>query len=175
VEIAIFPIDPAEAGLPQVPGRLATAPRPPGGVSLAEYLHRMRASGVDVLVSALTAGEERALDLETEAATAAAAGIDFRSAPIPDFGVPKDVVTALAVVDRLGDDLMAGRFVVCHCRGGIGRSSMLAAATLIRLGATPAAALAAITAARGRRVPETGKQRRWLEAVPPKQSRPEPG
>ncbi|MFE9744262.1 hypothetical protein ACFYOT_05120 [Saccharothrix saharensis] len=87
--------------------------------------------------------------------------------PIPDFGVPA-VTPDLSPVLR---DLRAGRHVLVHCWGGIGRSSLLAAALLVLDGASPEAAWQAIAEARGRDVPENDEQRAWLttfaESQPP--------
>jgi protein-tyrosine phosphatase len=61
------------------------------------------------------------------------------------------------------DELRQGRYVVVHCRGGVGRSSVVAAALLVGLGAEPRPAFATIGQARGRRVPETRSQRDWFD------------
>jgi protein-tyrosine phosphatase len=68
----------------------------------------------------------------------------------------------LALSQRLADEVRAGRFVVTHCRAGIGRSSMLAGATLVRLGVPAPEAWKLIRAARGLPVPDNGEQERWL-------------
>lgn len=154
METHFFSVDLAALGL-DLPGRLAIAPKP-------SCLEALRQAGVDILVSALTAKEADKLGLADEPARAAAAGMDFRSAPIPDFSVPQDTAATVALADELAAAVRAGRFVVCHCRGGKGRSTLLAGATLIRLGVPPHAAMTAIGAARGHRVPETRKQRNWL-------------
>ncbi|HCK74572.1 MAG TPA: hypothetical protein DHW19_06365 [Acidimicrobiaceae bacterium] len=54
--------------------------------------------------------------------------------------------------------------MVVHCRGGIGRSSTIAAAILTQLGVAPEDAMSRITAARGITVPETSAQRMWVAA-----------
>ena len=50
-------------------------------------------------------------------------------------------------------ELRGGRGVLVHCRQGIGRASLLAAATLVASETDPRAALALIERARGRPVP----------------------
>ena len=55
-----------------------------------------------------------------------------------------------------------GGVIVIHCHGGIGRSSLLAAAVLTLLGSAPVRALETIAAVRGRPVPDTEAQRAWL-------------
>jgi protein-tyrosine phosphatase len=52
--------------------------------------------------------------------------------------------------------------VAIHCRGGIGRSSLMAAAVLVQLGAAPEQAWDTVSVARGMPVPETEEQRAWL-------------
>ncbi|MFI9810878.1 phosphatase domain-containing protein [Saccharothrix variisporea] len=134
------------------PGRLSTAAHPE---DVAE-VERWTAAGVDVVVCALTDDEIAELDL----ADAPDAARDYRHLPIPDFGVPADLDAEL---HRLAADVRAGRHVVVHCWGGIGRSSLIAAALLVLDGAEPAGAWQAIAEARGREVPETDEQRAWLD------------
>jgi protein-tyrosine phosphatase len=138
---------------------LSTLPAP-----ALDELPGLRADGVDVLVSLLPADQATALGLAGERAAAEAAGLEFVSFPIPDFGVP-DRAEAEPVLQRLAADRAAGRHVAVHCWGGVGRSSLVAAALLVRAGATPAEAWARVAAARGVPVPETDAQREWV--VPP--------
>jgi protein-tyrosine phosphatase len=164
MQTRFFAIDLPALGL-AVPGRLATAAKPDPPPRLQPYLHALRQAGVDIMVSALTPAEARRLGLEGEPQAAAAAGIDLRSCPIPDFSIPRDDAAVLALADELAAAVRGGAFVVCHCRGGRGRSTLLAGAVLIRLGIEPDAAIAAIARARGRRVPEGSRQRRWLRGL----------
>ena len=146
------------------PGRLATMARPRGGDRLADNMAALRASGVDVLVSALCLDERKQLELLADADQARAAGLEFVSFPIVDRDVPTDAVTAEAgrLADRLAGDVRAGRFVVTHCWAGIGRSSILAGTVLLRLGLTPTEAWVRIRAARGLPVPDNPIQEAWL-------------
>jgi protein-tyrosine phosphatase len=154
------------------PGRLATMAHPRGGAWLADEMAGLGQAGVDVLVSALTGEEDQRLGLTEVAAAAATAGIEYVSFPIPDRGLPD----AGAVVDRLASresdvvvlgvrlaaHVRAGRFVVTQCFAGIGRSTLLAGATLVMLGIGPQRALHLVAEARGRPVPDTEAQRNWL-------------
>lgn len=141
-----------------LPGSLSIMPAPPGGAALDGALADLRA---DVLVSLLPPDQAAALDLADEPAAADRAGLTYRALPIPDFGVP-DRAAAEPVLAALTDDLAAGRHVLVHCWGGVGRSGLVAAALLVRLGATPADAWTRVSTARGREVPETDAQRGWL-------------
>jgi protein-tyrosine phosphatase len=64
-------------------------------------------------------------------------------------------------LDRLAEQLRQGRHVATHCRASIGRSSLLTAELLVRLGVPVEQAWDLIAGARGVPVPETDEQRRW--------------
>lgn len=143
-------------------GRLATMAHPRGGDWLGEEMSGLAGAGVELLVSALTDGELAELRLTGEAGAARAAGLDFVRYPIPDVSLPPLMAAELALSARLAEEVRAGRFVVTHCRAGIGRSSMLAGTVLVRLGLTPSQAWQRIRAARGLPVPDNSAQERWL-------------
>lgn len=143
-------------------GRLATMAHPRGGGWLDDEMAGLREAGVDVLVSALRPDEYKLLDLVGEPAAAREAGLDFRQFPVTDADIPEAMPEALEFTAPLAEDVRSGRFVVAHCRAGIGRCSMLAGATLIRLGVPPGEAWERIRAARGLRVPDNERQERWL-------------
>ncbi len=142
-------------------GQLSTMAHPRGGEWLDDEVRDLREAGVDVLVSLQTADERYELDLTGEREAATRAGLIFRELPIPDMDVPGQR-EALPLVNELLADVRAGRHVVVHCRAGIGRSSVIAGAVLIALGSDAEEACAAISEARGFRVPETRVQRGWL-------------
>lgn len=172
------------------PGRLATMAHPRGGPWLADEMAKLAGAGVDVFVSALTWDEDRRLGLTEVASAAAAAGIEFLSFPIADRGVPlttpfgfpprgatvpvgfpprggtasdiEDDPDVMALGIRLAAHMRAGRFVVTQCFAGIGRSTLLAAVTLVMLGTGPEQALRMVSEARGLPVPDTEAQRDWL-------------
>jgi len=144
-------------------GRLATMAHPRGGGWLADDLAAMAKLGVAVLVSALTEDEYHRLALAGVAEAAGAAGLEYVQFPIADRGVPDPSSDVSRLADRLADELRAGRSVVIHCWAAIGRSSLLAAATLVRLGVTPDEAWRRISAARGTAVPGTAQQQAWLD------------
>jgi protein-tyrosine phosphatase len=81
----------------------------------------------------------------------------FHRHPVPDRGVPPQPAFD-AFIDGLVPRLQEGAFLAIHCRAGIGRSSIVAAALLLRLGLTPDQALTLISIARGFDVPDTYDQ-----------------
>lgn len=141
------------------PGRLAIMPRP--GDRLAHDVASWRAAGIDTIVSLLEPGEAAALGLASEEALCCANDIDFIAFPIPDFGVPASLPGAATIVSGIAHRLAAGRAIAIHCRGGIGRSAVMAACVLVSGGMDTEAAFDLIRAARGVPAPETEAQRRW--------------
>lgn len=79
---------------------------------------------------------------------AARQGLETIWLPIPDGSAPATVRSAVPVVERVVALLQAGQTVVVHCLGGLGRSGLLAACVLVRMGAAPAEAMARVRAAR---------------------------
>lgn len=147
-------------------GTLSTMPRPRGGDWLDDEMAALRAAGVDMLVCLLTRSEQDDLDLRDEREAAGRAGLGFRHLPIVDLGVPEPE-RVVSLVAELVARLTAGGHVVVHCRAGIGRSSLIAAMVLVRLGMDVEVAWEVIAAARGVPVPETDEQRRWVRRYGP--------
>lgn len=84
--------------------------------------------------------------------------------PVADLAAPP-LPEATALLDELHRLLHDGAGVVVHCGAGIGRAGTVAAGLLVRLGASPAAAVAAVAAARPMAGPEAGPQRQLLERL----------
>jgi protein-tyrosine phosphatase len=70
------------------------------------------------------------------------AGIDTLWHPIQDFGVPHDIEPLLNLLNAIIDDVEAGKTVVVHCKGGLGRTGTVVASVLVALGWEPEAAIA---------------------------------
>lgn len=111
-------------------------------------------------MSLLTSEEIAELGLEEEEAACRKAGLEFRSLPIPDRQVPAG--NALPFARGLHEALSRGHSIAIHCRMGIGRSSLIAAAVLQLCGVAPEEALSRLSASRGLTVPDTEEQRRWI-------------
>jgi protein-tyrosine phosphatase len=123
----------------------------------------LRERGVDILVSALTSDEVEELDLAKEPDYCYENGIRFLPFPIPDRDIPSSYESVRGFVDELSQELRGGKAVAIHCRAGIGRSSLLAACTLVVMGFSPDRAFELIREARGCNVPDTDLQRVWVE------------
>jgi protein-tyrosine phosphatase len=144
------------------PGRLAIAPRPRGSDWLEDELTSWKRVGVEVVVSLLTADESSDLDLQEEERLTHSQGMEFVSIPIADRSVPDSTEVIAGVAAMLAAGLKTGRNVVIHCRQGIGRSALVAAAVLTVLGVSAESAFQQIAATRGCPVPETPEQRSWI-------------
>ena len=143
-------------------GRLGIVPRPRGADWLDDETRAWREAGIDVVVSLLEPDEEAELSLTGESVSSAASGLQFRSFPIPDRSVPNSREAAVQLADEIVDALHAGKSVALHCRQGIGRSALIAAAALIADGQTADTAIDTIRRSRGLDVPETRAQRQWI-------------
>ena len=144
------------------PGRLGIVPRPRGAEWLDDETRAWREAGIDIVVSLLEPTEEAELALAGESASSAASGLEFRSFPIPDRSVPNSREAVVQLVDHIVDALHAGKSVALHCRQGIGRSAMVAAAALISGGQNAETAIKTFLRSRGLDVPETHAQRHWI-------------
>jgi protein-tyrosine phosphatase len=147
-----------------LPGRIAVATRPRGGDWLADDMAAVRRVGVDVLVSLLEPGEIRELALESELEEAEHAGVAFRQFAIPDRAIPR-ARGAAAFLDELVTDVRNNRNLAIHCRMGLGRSPMIAAALLVLFGNGPDESWSLVERARGRAVPDTEAQRFWVREL----------
>jgi protein-tyrosine phosphatase len=144
------------------PGRLAISGRPRGGDWLEDEVKGWRMAGIETVVSLLTPDEIEELGLSEESRLSAEQGIRFVNLPIPDRGLPTSSEKASRVVSDVFRDIQRGRTVAIHCRQGIGRSGMIAAALLVEQGKDPIEAITLVTRARGLTVPETPEQRDWV-------------
>jgi protein-tyrosine phosphatase len=144
------------------PAPLAIVLRPRGDDWLEDELFRIKQEGIQTLVSLLERREAFLLGLAEEHPIADHIGLNFLSHPIPDGNIPPDPAAFQIFVAGLADRLRTGERIGVHCQGSIGRATITAACTLIHLGWTPAAALAAVEAARGCTVPDTQEQEDWI-------------
>ena len=89
-----------------------------------------------VLVSLIEDHEFGTLGIRDLTRRASAHGMVVLHLPIRDVSVPKpqDVGVFDSTVGRIQTHLMAGENVVLHCRGGLGRSGLVAACVLVAFG-----------------------------------------
>lgn len=144
------------------PPRLAFVLRPRGGDGLQADLEEARGDGIDVLVSMLTAEDNEELGLTEESRIAEQLGMRFVSYPILDRCTPSDLSSFRRLVVDLSNQVRAGKRIGAHCRGCIGRATVLLASVMIALGWRADQALRLIEQARGFPVPDTPEQLEWI-------------
>jgi len=143
--------------IPCPQGRLAIMPRPRGGDWLEDELASLKPRGVTDLVSMLTPAEEIELNLQLEPQYCADLGLKFHRHPVQDRDIPLQPGFDHFIASLL-PSLTQERFIAIHCRVGIGRSSVTAAALLSGLGVSAPDAIALISKARGFDIPDTDQQ-----------------
>ena len=143
--------------------RIGIMARPRGNDWLEDEIINLKNSDVDTLVSLLERREILELDLAGEEKCCAENGITYLNFPIPDRDIPEQGGGIDQLIDQLTTKVDAGLSVVIHCRMGIGRSSIVAAAVLLTYKIKAADSIETISAIRGLTVPDTDRQLNWLE------------
>ena len=138
--------------------------RPRGDNWLEDEIKHLKNSSVNVLVSLLERSEIYELDLDHEEELCLSKNIEYLNLPIPDRDIPGQGDKVDQLIDKLIQKLNAGLSIVIHCRMGIGRSSIIAAAVLMTYGFKSHDIIKNISIVRGLKVPDTDKQIAWLKA-----------
>jgi protein-tyrosine phosphatase len=149
-------------GIFRITTNLSIMPHPQGGRQLAKEIARLQKAGFNVLVSLITVEEISLLGLEKEEEECSRNKIRYIHFPVNDFSVPSDMNAFAELVEELSAAVRSGKKIIVHCRGGIGRSSLIAGALLVREGFTNAEAIALMAECRACKVPETAAQEKWL-------------
>lgn len=144
--------------------RLGIMARPRGGDWLADEIANLKKQNVGMLVSLLEKEEMSELGLLRQGTVCKSNGIEFVHFPIPDRDIPMAGDKTDGFIRYLTSRLQEGVFVVIHCRMGIGRSSIIAAAVLLQAGLKTENIIDTISGIRGLKVPDTEHQLQWLES-----------
>lgn len=128
---------------------------------LAADLDRLAQQGVNVLAPLIEAHEFELLGICDYPQVAEERGLTVVPCPVRDRDVPGDPDTFGAFLDELMEQLLDGRAVVVHCRGGLGRAGLTAACLLTQAGMPPEQAVARVRAARPGAI-ETAAQERFV-------------
>ena len=164
---------PGVLGMTLLPGKRGTSPW--SGTVHARDLDRdlddLKALyGTGVLVSLIEPHEYGTWGLTSEHAyreALAARGFALLGLPVPDMGTPnQDQLDAWhALVQDVAARLRRGEAVIVHCLGGLGRTGMLVATVLARLGLAPEEAMGATRSARPGTI-QTRAQERVIHDTP---------
>lgn len=137
--------------------------RPRGGDWLDDEIAHLKNNKVAILVSLLESSEIYDLELKGEADLCRAKQIEYINFPIRDRGIPKSDKETDQLIELLSGKLNRGLSVVIHCRMGIGRSSIIAAAILLKYKLQASNIIESICRIRGLKVPDTAEQLTWLK------------
>ena len=133
---------------------------------LALDMEAVRAFAPAALVCLVEAHELAELHVPDLPDASRALGVEFHHLPIRDYHAPdEDFEIAWTYHgERLRDHLRAGRKLLLHCKGGLGRTGTIAGRLLVELGVAPAEAIAQVRAARPGTI-ETRAQEQYVQAV----------
>ena len=158
-----------QLGLTFCPGkRQPTALTGPWDRDLDLDLAAIQAWGADALVTLMEAHELTAVQVADLAERAEALGIDWHFLPIRDVDIPNKDFERLWTYHGavLRQCLARGGRVLVHCRGGLGRTGLVAGRLLIELGHAPDEAVRLVRQARPGTI-ETAAQLRYTLACRP--------
>ena len=138
--------------------------RPLGGDDLMEEIEHWKKLKVDTIVSFLTDEENEELGLEYERMDCRKEGFDFIKFPIEDCQVPDSYLKTKELVENLIGKIAENQKILMHCRGGIGRVSIICAGVLSMLHKISVKqSFSTIAKIRGLQVPDTDEQIVWTE------------
>ena len=164
IDVLSAPAGSGEIGMTLCPGKRGESVQ--GGYwqrDLAADLDVIRRWGAKVLVTAMESDEMEAFGVGQLGPAAKRVGVSWLHVPISDGQIPDhrfyDSWPKTAPV--LLHHLKTGNRIVIHCRGGLGRTGLLACLLLVELGLKPANALEAVRQARPGAV-ETAAQERFV-------------
>lgn len=152
--------------LPVGGGILAICPLPGSGGDYAGDLAHISEWTPALVISLVTQVEFLQADAEDFGQHVQDKGTRWVHLPIRDFGVPGPEFreTWPEISEQARRALLGGGRVLVHCRGGCGRSGMVALRLMIEAGEAPDEALARLRAVRPCAI-ETDPQMRWALAA----------
>lgn len=143
-------------------GTVALSPLP----ALPQDRTAVEAFGPALVVSMTETAEMATLGAGDLPEWLAARGIGWAHFPVADFGIPPRNADWPALSGRIAALLDGGEKVLLHCRGGLGRSGMVALRLMVDAGEDPCTALMRLRAARPGAV-ETAAQFDWAARQAP--------
>jgi ADP-ribosyl-[dinitrogen reductase] hydrolase len=158
-------------GMTFCPGKQdALAITGPWARDLDTDLAAIRAWGASALVTLMETHELEHLEVGRLGEAAKSIGLDWYHLPIRDVSVPSGAFETQwrTSGEELRGRLLGGQSLVVHCRGGLGRTGLIAARLLIELGEVPRKALQRVRSARPGAVETREQELYLLERVSPR-------
>ena len=152
-------------------GRLCVMAKPTSGEWIDEEFDAIKAFGISRVVSLLEAPEAYSVGLSHEERYCRDRGIDFVQYEIKDREIPDSETDFLLLIQALHSGIAEGLDTVIHCRAGIGRTGVVAAAILIKHGLGGSESFDTVSAARCVQVPDTEQQKEYVLALETKLQR----
>ena len=131
---ALAPLWAGRLGLTIAPGKTGTLHGRSHDRDLSADFARLTAERVNTVVNMMEQGEEARWQMGGYDEAAQRAGLKLRRFPVVDVSVPTDPAAFAELVEQVYAELQAGKTVVAHCLGGLGRSGTLVACLLVRSG-----------------------------------------
>lgn len=140
---------------------------------MALDLEAVRVWRPDACIALLEEHEYEGLEIPSFREDVAAANLPWYFAPIRDGGTPQvEFFEAWAQIGpTIRNVLRLGGRVMIHCRAGLGRTGLLAAALLVEFGEAPEKAIAAVRTARPNTIENTA-QEDFVRSSLPRPSKP---
>ncbi len=159
---------PGQLGLTLAPGKKTDEKDVQWERDLETDLKRLREEyGVGVLVSLMERDEYSDLQIPELFQKAEQQGMAVLYLPIPDYGVPNasEDDDYRPFIEDVANRIEEGETVIVHCRGGLGRSGMVAASVLVALGQSAEEAIKTVRGARKGAIetPDQEDRVRWFE------------
>lgn len=151
--------------IPGCSGRLILTPCPGSkDTRVADALGTLQAAGAEALITLMPASELAQNQADELPALCAARNLEWFHLPVADEQVPlADFDAAWAQArERIAGLLDAGRSLAIHCKGGSGRTGLIAARILIDHGLPRGEAVAMVQALRPRAIQHPAHVA-WLE------------
>ncbi len=130
---------------------------------LSKDLQVIRAWGATTVMTLIEEHEFRLLGVESLAHDVCALGMNWVHLPIVDVSIPDSRFEDAWVSEgpKLHDRLDAGEKILIHCRGGLGRTGLVAGRILVERGCAPKDAIQRIRSARPQAI-ETSEQEHYV-------------
>ncbi|MNH19019.1 hypothetical protein D3C79_787410 [compost metagenome] len=153
--------------MPRLDGQLLLTPCPgTQQVPMPQALAQLQLAGARAVITLMTPDELAALDLATLGQLVDARGMSWFHLPIADDEAPDAAFEQawLQALPQLTELLRDGKHLVIHCKGGSGRTGLVAAALLMALGQPQQEAMAAVRARRPKAF-TLASHRHWLDTL----------